>query len=127
MRSKWTTREAFGLHVLLLVLVSAFLALAYWQLERALHGNTLSWAYTFEWPFFAGYAVYMWWDLIHDPPSARRNPELSTSADEATSGDQEDKATANTPKWQADDGDEELAAYNKYLADLASSGKRKHW
>jgi len=31
---------------------------------RARSGNTLSWAYVFEWPFFAGYAVYMWRKLL---------------------------------------------------------------
>ena len=54
------------MHVTLLVLLPAFAWLTWWQLERALGGNTLSWAYTFEWPLFAGYAVYVWWQLIHD-------------------------------------------------------------
>ena len=45
---------------------------------RALGGNGFSWAYVFEWPFFAGYAVYMWWRFIHEaaedrsPPADRR-------------------------------------------------------
>lgn len=33
---------------------------------RARSGNTLSWAYVFEWPLFAGYAVYMWRKLLRD-------------------------------------------------------------
>ena len=44
------------MHVTLLVLLPAFAWLTWWQLERALGGNTLSWAYTFEWPLFAIYA-----------------------------------------------------------------------
>jgi hypothetical protein len=52
-------------------------------LGRALQGNLLSWAYTFEWPFFAGYATWMWWRLVHEetasaadliPAAARRRP-----------------------------------------------------
>ena len=43
--------------------------LTWWQFERAYNGNTLSWAYTFEWPLFAGYAIYVWWQLIHDDPT----------------------------------------------------------
>jgi hypothetical protein len=35
-----------------------------------LGGNGLSWAYVFEWPAFAVYAVYMWWRLIHDKRTA---------------------------------------------------------
>jgi hypothetical protein len=54
------------LHVTLLVLLPTFAWLTRWQLDRALGGNTLSWAYTFLWPFFGFYAIYMWWQLIHD-------------------------------------------------------------
>jgi hypothetical protein len=31
-----------------------------WQLHRALSGNQLSWAYTFEWPIFAICGVVFW-------------------------------------------------------------------
>ncbi len=48
------------------VLVASFFALCYWQVTRALSGNTLSWAYVFEWPLFAGYVLYMWWRLSHE-------------------------------------------------------------
>ncbi len=58
------------MHVTLLVLLPVFAWLTWWQLGRALNGNTLSWAYTFLWPFFAGYAVYMWWQLVHDERTA---------------------------------------------------------
>jgi hypothetical protein len=55
---------------------------------RARSGNTLSWAYVFEWPIFAGYAVYMWRKLLKDevgeparsdhlPPDAK-DPALET-------------------------------------------------
>jgi len=37
-----------------------------WQLHRALAGNTLSWAYTFEWPLFAIFAVYFWVKSLRD-------------------------------------------------------------
>ena len=58
------------MHVTLLILLPAFAFLTKWQLDRALGGNTLSWAYTFEWPLFAGYAIYVWWQLIHDKTTA---------------------------------------------------------
>lgn len=51
------------------------------ELDRAVSGNTLSWAYVFEWPIFAGYAVYMWRRLSREesgtkgPPPAARTPE----------------------------------------------------
>ena len=58
------------MHVTLLVLLPAFAWLTWWQLERALGGNTLSWAYTFEWPLFAVYAIYVWWQFDHDQTTA---------------------------------------------------------
>jgi len=44
----------------------AFCALAFWfELRRAEGGNSLSWAYVFEWPLLAVFAVYMWWKMLH--------------------------------------------------------------
>ena len=63
---KYLTRRCIGLHVLTLLLVSSFLLATWWQYESAQGGNGLSWAYVFEWPAFAIYAIYMWWKLIHD-------------------------------------------------------------
>ena len=67
-RRTWLTRRAVGLHVTVVVLVPAFVALFWWQVRRVREGNTLSWAYVFEWPFFTGYAIYLWWRLVHDQP-----------------------------------------------------------
>jgi hypothetical protein len=66
--SIWFSRRAIGLHVLIVVIVPTFAALCVWQVHRALGGNDLSWAYVFEWPFFAGYAIYMWWRFVHEAP-----------------------------------------------------------
>ena len=77
----WFSRRALTLHAVILVVVPAFMALCFWQIHRAPGGNELSWAYVFEWPFFAGYAVYMWWRLLHEPcPRARRRPPPPTAA-----------------------------------------------
>ena len=51
-----------GLLLAEIICVSAFVV----EISRALSGNELSWAYVFEWPLFAGYAVYMWHKLISD-------------------------------------------------------------
>ena len=37
-----------------------------WQLHRALAGNSLSWAYTFEWPIFAVMGAIFWAKTIRD-------------------------------------------------------------
>src|ERR1035441_1463669 len=82
---RYLTPRCIGLHVTLLVVLPVFAWLTWWQLDRALNGNTLSWAYTFEWPLFAGYACYRWWQLIHDGPTDRSRPtppDAGTAADE---------------------------------------------
>jgi hypothetical protein len=60
--TKNTFRINFGLFLAEIICVPAFI----FELERALGGNALSWAYVFEWPLLGGYAVYMWHKLRQD-------------------------------------------------------------
>ncbi len=39
------------------------IAIGYFEFTRARAGNTRSWLYTFEWPFFGGFGIYIWWRL----------------------------------------------------------------
>jgi hypothetical protein len=133
--------------VTLLVVLPAFAWLTKWQLGRAMGGNTLSWAYTFEWPLFAGYAVYMWWQLIHDQPTvvSRRTvpapgadggsiPEYRQPGWALTGGRRKNVAiAASTPideeaggrgerfREQTPEEAARLAAYNRYLSALNAS------
>ncbi|HEX3460804.1 MAG TPA: hypothetical protein VHT49_07855 [Acidimicrobiales bacterium] len=66
---RYFTPRRIGMHITLLLLLPTFGWLTWWQFQRAYDGNTLSWAYTFEWPLFGGYAIYVWWQLIHDDPT----------------------------------------------------------
>ena len=68
MRNRWLSRRAVTLHLAAIFAVASCLALGWWQLQRATGGNQLSWAYTVEWPFFAGYAAWVWWKLLHEEP-----------------------------------------------------------
>ena len=67
---KYFTWRCIGLHVLVLIIVPTFFLLGRWQYHAARSGNTLSWAYTFEWPLFGLYAIYVWWRLIHEKSTA---------------------------------------------------------
>lgn len=77
------------LHVGLLVGL-AFCAVAFrFELSRALSGNSLSWAYVGEWPFFAGFGIYFWWFVLngreHKPHKGQRAtvaPEFANMAAE---------------------------------------------
>ena len=83
---RYFTLRCIGMHLTLAVLLPAFAALTIWQYDRATSGNTLSWAYTFEWPLFGGYAIYVWWQLIHDDPIERRAALEASDADAAATG-----------------------------------------
>ena len=61
-----------GWHLLMVVSFWGMLWLGDWQFHRALAGNALSWAYTFEWPLFAGFAVVFWAKTIRDEFRIRR-------------------------------------------------------
>ncbi|HEX4244946.1 MAG TPA: hypothetical protein VHY77_05215 [Acidimicrobiales bacterium] len=67
---KYFTWRCIGLHVLVLIVVPTFFLLGRWQYHAARSGNTLSWAYTFEWPLFGLYALYVWWRLINEKSTA---------------------------------------------------------
>jgi hypothetical protein len=108
-RTPWWSKRAIGLHATLAICLPGFLALGYWQLHRALGGNGLSWAYTFEWPLFAIYSVFLWWRLIHEPA------EDSTSLSNSSAGNRRSspKAVEREARAAAD-----LESYNAYLASL---------
>ena len=57
--------EAAKIHLTLLVALALCAVAFRFELGRALGGNGLSWAYVFEWPLFAIFAVYMWWSVLH--------------------------------------------------------------
>jgi hypothetical protein len=113
-------------HLTAAVVVPGCGVLCWWQVTRALSGNTLSWAYVFEWPIFGGYAVFMWWKLIHDPAPGDRSPADDPAPGAgADTGDGTDRVPGTDAVQEKED--EELASYNRYLAALNASGKRKHW
>jgi hypothetical protein len=147
---RYFTPRCIGLHVILLVLLPTFALLTSWQLSRALGGNTLSWAYTFEWPLFAGYAIYVWWQLIHESGVTRGARRRALEAGDAggdgheepgwalTGGRRRNVAIAGShPVDEVNGGRGErfveqtseeaaaLAEYNRYLAELNASDERR--
>lgn len=87
--TKRMLRIDLGLVLAELICIPAFIV----ELTRALGGNTLSWAYVFEWPLLAGYALYMWRKLRQD-----------------------ERGDGPHRPVQFDDVDPELDAWNAYLA-----------
>jgi DNA-binding transcriptional regulator of glucitol operon len=128
-----TPRWVF-VHVGVLVLVTGFLALGWWQITRAAAGNVLSYGYSFEWPVFAGFVAWVW---ITEMRKTLRGsaPDAAQPTDARTVGqDGPGEQPAHVPQAQAvraqterprrrrneaaydDSDDPELAAYNHYLA-----------
>jgi hypothetical protein len=110
-------------HLLALGTFAAFLALGWWQFDRASGGNSLSWGYTFEWPVFAGFVVFLWFREVQ---VARRRP-VEPPADPAPAPERLPGApvTVGRPVRVAVQAppaadDPELDAYNDYLAWLAA-------
>jgi hypothetical protein len=135
-----------GWHLLMVVSFWGMGWLGDWQFHRALAGNGLSWAYTFEWPLFAGFAVVFWAKTIRDEFRIRRGemPDPRAVAAEAenlpagvvrpvqastvqASTGQAGTGQAGTGRAgagsPAEDEDEELSAYNAYLARLNAEVK----
>ena len=81
----------------LAICISAFVI----EVARALGGNTLSWAYVFEWPVLGGFGIYMWWKLFNQTDTARRRTEKPVDPADA----------------------EALERWNRYLAELAEQDR----
>ena len=124
-RPKW-----LGWHALMVLVVLGMLALGDWQFHRAESGNSLSWAYTFEWPIFAVFVIVFWAKTIKDefrPPASAEGLDSVTlpagrdgvAAADPGAGPGEASA-ADAP----DEDDDELAAYNAYLARLTAEASR---
>lgn len=117
-------------HVTAAAGVWGMLWLGYWQYHRAVGGNGLSWAYTFEWPLFAGFGVVFWARTIRDEFRIRRaglDPNLVEAGAEATTQLPAGLGTEQAgtylggapgdPRWTGADGSEPVLA-SAWRADM---------
>ncbi|MGH3197993.1 MAG: hypothetical protein ACRDOH_03245 [Streptosporangiaceae bacterium] len=122
LRPRW-----LGWHLLMVVCFWGMLWLGDWQLHRALAGNGLSWAYTFEWPLFAGFAVVFWTKTIRDEFRIKRGEMPDPKAVAAEAENLPDGIAGAVRGVQGgapgEDDDEELSAYNAYLTRLNAEVK----
>jgi hypothetical protein len=113
-----------GKHLLAAALVTGFLALGWWQLRRASGGNALSWAYTVEWPVFAGFVAWLWVREVRlelRPARPEVTPQRPAPAPPdrtavAAPGIRPPVRVVRRPARPAQPADPELDAYNDYLA-----------
>lgn len=102
-------KGAWKSHVLLAAGL-AFCALAFWfELGRALRGNSLSWAYVFEWPLLGGFGVYMWWKVNRPQPSSGHDDHQPTVAPEfegmLAAWQEHQRDLQSSPETRTDEGE----------------------
>ncbi|MBQ1027240.1 hypothetical protein [Micromonospora sp. C95] len=137
MKRLWTPAW-IARHVAMVVLVTTFLGLGWWQVSRAAAGNAISWGYAVEWPIFAGFVVFVWWREVRHtlrtvtPPDADATapaaaahpaePDVTTSgatgpavAEQPRTGIRRPVRVARVTVGPGAD-DAELVAYNRYLS-----------
>jgi hypothetical protein len=131
---RWLAWHAFAV-----VAVVGMLWLGDWQFHRALGGNALSWAYTFEWPVFAIFGVVFWAKTILDEgkPGGAGSAAATGSAT-APGGAGPDlpaagldlPGTGGRPSAAVEDeapDDPDLAQYNAYLDRLNRQPQSSGW
>lgn len=134
-RPRWwflITPRWLAWHTFAVLAAWGMLWLGDWQYRRAVGGNALSWAYTFEWPVFAVFGAVFWAKTIVDelkaPASAAASERARLQA--AMAGLEQEVSlpdAAHTPVTSDDfdaEDDPELAAYNDYLAGLSGGQQR---
>ena len=115
------SRRWLARHALLLSVIAVFVLLGRWQWSRADAGNARSVGYAFEWPLFGAFAVYWWWRSMRlelHPAPAEQAPPRPAVAPQPAAG-QADLEGSNEAE-----PDDELSAYNRYLAWLNEQDQR---
>jgi type VI protein secretion system component VasK len=103
---RWLVR-----HVLLATALATCWGFGRWQLGRALSRHSiLNWSYTVEWGLFGAFALLCWGWFLRD--------ELRGDGDDETDGEPAQLAFLPAAEPVTEDEDPELAAYNRYLAEL---------
>ena len=115
---------ALKLHLTLAAGLALCIGAFVFEVGRALGGNTLSWAYVFEWPIFAAFAVYMWWNLLHETDGRSRKRPAAAAPTGPAVPDVGGDAPADAPGSPVDD-DPDLAAWQAYLRTMEEDERRQ--
>jgi DNA-binding transcriptional regulator of glucitol operon len=124
MKSKYLNRRAISLHLALVAWVAVCITAAWWQVGRAVGGNSLSFLYAIEWPCFAVLGFFGWYMLLNmekvseHQEKARREYEENMRAEAQAAREALAKTSPEDPQ---------LAQYNDHLAKLSTAPKKKLW
>lgn len=118
-RDKYFSRRAIGIHVALVGWVIMCALAAWWQVGRAIQGNSLSFLYSIEWPLFAILGLLGWYALL--------NLEKVTEGQQRAREEYEQimrEQAREARQVAAEAEDPALKAYNDHLEELARRPKR---
>jgi DNA-binding transcriptional regulator of glucitol operon len=123
-RRKYFSLRAIGLHFALIFWVVLCALAAWWQVGRAIQGNSLSFLYAIEWPLIGVLGIVGWYSML--------NMEKVSEYKEKARREYEEKmrAEAQAEREQAaaaEGEDPTLAAYNDHLAQLSHTQKKRLW
>ena len=122
MKSKYLSRRALVLHVALIAWLGMSATAAWWQVGRAVQGNSLSFLYSIEWPVFGVLGVLGWYAMLNvekvteEQETARREYEAAMRAE-----------AQNARQASPETEDPKLAEYNDHLEKLSTVTKKRLW
>ena len=112
-----------AVHVIVFALAALFVRLGLWQLHRSESptGGVQNLIYALQWPTFALFGLFLWAKTIREelhPKPQATDPEPGAQAN--------DGATSRAMVRAPEEPDDELAAYNRYLAALHHRDQEAH-
>lgn len=141
MRHRLLTSGWVAAHIFVLVCVVVFSLLGWWQWQvaQSATGGAQNFGYALQWPAFAILLVYVWAKHARDEMRPRAEgdgdtptPGTSTNRVRALTKEQTrpgaagqlSLASKSEPAHAAAEDDPEVAAYNRYLAQLSALHER---
>ncbi len=112
-------------HFVTLSAVVTCFVLGRWQLGRADEsGDLQNWGYALQWPLFAVFFALLWWRMLRmEIRAAALEPDDSATGSAQPAPDHQLPAPRQAEVVRAERDDPELAAYNRYLAELAATDR----
>ncbi|HET6910650.1 MAG TPA: hypothetical protein VFH54_15055 [Mycobacteriales bacterium] len=113
-------------HLVVLIAVLVMLRLGLWQWHRAESptGGIQNYAYAFQWPLFAVFAIVVWIKTLieetHRDPESPRHPRAQALPPEQAGIMRQPgvRVGVSTPRVETDPADDELNEWNARLAAL---------
>jgi DNA-binding transcriptional regulator of glucitol operon len=120
-RSKYFSLRAIGLHFALIFWLLLCALAAWWQVGRAIQGNSLSYLYAIEWPVIGVLGILGWYSMLNMEQIGEHKEKARREYEEKM------RADALAARRATEAEDPTLAAYNDHLANLAHPPNTRLW